>query len=105
MVDIGSVFSVFYDPSFITLTTQGHILNRWENTEREFSRAEELERKKKEKMAPSRRLYKEWEELERAQKQDPDIFLYPIDDNLLHWQAKLKGPADSPYEVGNSCAV
>lgn len=50
-------------------------------------------------MAPSRRLYKEWEELERANKQDPDIFLYPIDDNLLHWQAKLKGPVDSPYEV------
>lgn len=51
-------------------------------------------------MAPSRRLYKEWEELERANKQDPDIFLYPIDDNLLHWQAKLKGPVDSPYEGG-----
>eukprot|EP00871_Galdieria_phlegrea_P001916 jgi/Galph1/2725/GphlegSOOS_G1387.1 len=53
-------------------------------------------------MAPSRRLLKELEELQRANKEekDQDIILQPSAENLMHWQARLKGPVDSPYEGG-----
>eukprot|EP01013_Petalomonas_cantuscygni_P013724 TRINITY_DN28266_c0_g1_i1.p2 TRINITY_DN28266_c0_g1~~TRINITY_DN28266_c0_g1_i1.p2 ORF type:complete len:175 (-),score=9.19 TRINITY_DN28266_c0_g1_i1:161-685(-) len=47
------------------------------------------------------RLSKEWQNLQGSQNDDSDIFLAPEDrTNFSHWRARLKGPADTPFEGG-----
>ena len=68
-------------------------------------------------LAAAKRLRKELTNLQRANKKkgtaggtndviggssasDPDIYLIPDSDNILHWTALLRGPDDTPYQGG-----
>ena len=67
-------------------------------------------------LAAAKRLRKELTNLQRSNKKkgtgvkndviggssasDPDIYLIPDSDNILHWTALLRGPDDTPYQGG-----
>mmetsp|Transcript_62221 Transcript_62221/g.71334 ORF Transcript_62221/g.71334 Transcript_62221/m.71334 type:complete len:160 (-) Transcript_62221:1918-2397(-) len=49
-------------------------------------------------MVTRTRLIKELKEYERSS--DKEIRLFIVEDQLLNWRAKIRGPPDTPYEGG-----
>mmetsp|Transcript_41073 Transcript_41073/g.52971 ORF Transcript_41073/g.52971 Transcript_41073/m.52971 type:complete len:160 (-) Transcript_41073:157-636(-) len=49
-------------------------------------------------MASLKRLKREISTINKAEVQDPEIFLLPSENNIREWTASIKGPPDSPYE-------
>ncbi len=48
-----------------------------------------------------RRLKKEWSDInQEIEKSGENITVKLINDEIIHWSARMKGPADSPFEDG-----
>ena len=51
-------------------------------------------------LAAAKRLRKELQALQKADENDPHIYLKHDPENLMHWEAWIKGPTETAYEDG-----